>query len=70
VLLEPAREELLDYTRDPLVWDEAFQRTLFAGIAKLGCEVEKAFGGPQDIEGAWVKGGFHVVQTRPQVGVS
>ncbi|MCU0788463.1 MAG: hypothetical protein MUC91_09795 [Verrucomicrobia bacterium] len=69
VLLEPAREERLDYTRDPLVWDAAFQQKLFAGIAKLGCEVERAFGGPQDIEGAWVKDAFHVVQTRPQVGV-
>jgi len=27
------------------------------------------FGAPQDIEGAVVKGRFHVVQSRPQVGL-
>jgi alpha-glucan,water dikinase len=68
VLLDPAREERLDYTRDPLLWDVAFQRTLLRGIAELGLVVEKAFGAPQDIEGAWAHGQLHVVQTRPQVG--
>jgi alpha-glucan,water dikinase len=68
VLLKPATERTLDYAGERLVWDDSFQSMLFKGIAKLAVEVEKAFGGPQDIEGAWVDGVFHVVQTRPQVG--
>jgi len=70
VLLDAAREERVDYTQDPLVWDHTFQKELFEGIAGLGFAVEKAFGGPQDIEGAWSNGEFHVVQTRPQVGLA
>jgi alpha-glucan,water dikinase len=68
VLLQPAYEECTDYTSDPLVWDVAFQREMLRGIGQLACAVEKSFGSPQDIEGAWVNGEFHVVQTRPQVG--
>ena len=38
-------------------------------IARVGIEVEKTLGSPQDIEGAVTGGRFHVVQTRPQVGL-
>jgi alpha-glucan,water dikinase len=70
VLLQPPREETLHYTGDKLVWDENF-RTEFAGkLAGLADAVEKAFGGAQDIEGAFVGGKFFVVQSRPQVGLS
>jgi alpha-glucan,water dikinase len=68
VLLVPAVEQVLDYTTDPLVWDSAFQAQFFRGIARAGMAVEQAFGGSQDVEGAWVGGTLHVVQTRPQVG--
>ena len=68
VLLEPAVEERVDTTRDPLVWDTAFRERLVRAIAVVGVAVEKVFGGPQDIEGAWADGELHVVQSRPQVG--
>ena len=69
VLLHPPRESLLDYTQEPLVWDSAFQKKLFDSIAGIGLEVERAFGSPQDIEGAFVNGQGYVVQSRPQVQV-
>jgi len=69
VLLQPAREEVLDYTGDKLVWDEKFRAEFAGKIAELSNAVEKAFGSPQDIEGAFVGGKFAVVQSRPQVGL-
>jgi alpha-glucan,water dikinase len=69
VLLEPPREVTLDYTSNSLIWDTG-SRTKFLGeIARLGYIVEHMFGAPQDIEGAFAKGRFHVVQSRPQVGL-
>lgn len=69
VMIAPFREERLDYTGDRLVWDAIFQKTFLSGIVELGLAVERAFGGPQDIEGVWRNGEWHVVQTRPQVGL-
>ncbi len=69
VLLEPPRELMLDYTNDPLIWDAETRNEFFGKIARLGDIVEQVFGAPQDIEGAFVKGRFHVVQSRPQVGL-
>jgi alpha-glucan, water dikinase len=69
VLLQPARRVDLDYTQAPLLWDEAFRQNLLAGISRVGLEVERATGAPQDIEGAVVGGNYYVVQTRPQVGL-
>jgi alpha-glucan,water dikinase len=66
VLLHPPREALLDYTQEPLVWDAGFRKKLVDSIAGLGLEVERAFGSPQDIEGACAKGKVYVVQARPQ----
>jgi len=69
VLLQPAREETLDYTTDKLVWDEKFRAEFAGKIARLSGAVEQAFDGPQDIEGAFAGGNFFVVQSRPQVGL-
>jgi alpha-glucan,water dikinase len=69
VLLEPPREVTLDYTGDPLIWDTGSRTKVFGEIARLGNIVEQMFGAPQDIEGAFAKGRFHVVQSRPQVGL-
>jgi alpha-glucan,water dikinase len=69
LMLPPPRSELLDYSEEPLVWDERFREELLGGIAALGRLVEKALGGPQDIEGAWAKGTFTLLQARPQVGL-
>jgi alpha-glucan,water dikinase len=68
VLLEPPQASAIDYTQEPLVWDAAFRARLLADIARVGLEVEKACGSPQDIEGAFAHGRYHVVQTRPQAG--
>ena len=70
VLLQPPREETLDYTGDKLVWDENFRADFAGKIAELADAVEKSFGGPQDIEGVGAGGKFFVVQSRPQVGLS
>jgi alpha-glucan,water dikinase len=69
VLLSAPQERTLDYTGDALVWDEQFRGELLSTITRLGVAVEQAFGAPQDIEGAYVRGVFHVVQSRPQVGL-
>jgi alpha-glucan,water dikinase len=68
-ILPPPRRVSLDYTRDPLVWDEGFRKELLVGIADVGTAIESAMKSPQDIEGAYSKGEYFVVQTRPQVGI-
>lgn len=71
VLLEPPGERAMDYSGERLVWDEGFRNEFLTGVTKIGTLVEKAMGGvPQDIEGAYAKGKFHVVQTRPQAGMA
>jgi alpha-glucan,water dikinase len=69
VLLKSPRKIDLDYTHEPLVWDESFRNNLAAAIARVGLEVERTSGSPQDIEGAVAGGNYYVVQTRPQVGL-
>jgi alpha-glucan,water dikinase len=70
VLLEPPREVTLDYTSNPLVWDSGTRTKVLGEIARLGAVVEQLFGAPQDIEGAFAKGRWYVVQSRPQVGIA
>jgi alpha-glucan, water dikinase len=69
VLLDEPRHAALDYTQEPLVWDEELRQNLLATIARIGLEIERVCGFPQDIEGAVTQGNYYVVQTRPQVGV-
>ena len=69
VLLDKPRPVALDYTREPLVWDETFRANLLATAARIGLEIEQACGSPQDIEGAVIGGNYYVVQTRPQAGL-
>ncbi len=70
VMLEPTQEVTLNYTNERIIWDDDFRRILLTNIIKIGIEVEKVFkGSPQDIEGAYSKGNYYVVQTRPQVGL-
>jgi len=68
-MLPPARHLPLDYEREELLWSEEFRNRLVDGVAEVGIAVERAFGAPQDIEGAYSKGRFFVVQARPQVGL-
>jgi alpha-glucan,water dikinase len=69
VLAEEPEQRLVDYRGERLVWDPGFREDLLRSIARIGLEVEKVLGTPQDIEGAVAEGQFHVVQTRPQVGL-
>ena len=51
VLLDEARQVALDYTQEPLVWDEPFRKNVLDTIARIGLEIERVCGSPQDIEG-------------------
>jgi alpha-glucan,water dikinase len=67
----PAPQKMtLDYTGDPLIWDESFRKGFMSRIGEVGVLVESALGSPQDIEGAYAKDRYYVVQTRPQVGLT
>jgi alpha-glucan,water dikinase len=68
-ILPPPRMASLDYTGDPLIWDDRFQEDFMRAVAGVGKAVEEAMGCAQDIEGAFSKGRHYVVQARPQVGV-
>ncbi|NOZ67703.1 MAG: hypothetical protein GXP46_00305 [Deferribacteres bacterium] len=67
VMLNPPREVTIDYTDEPLVWDEDFRRSMLSAITEIGIIIEKAAGLPQDIEGAYAGGLYYAVQTRPQM---
>jgi alpha-glucan,water dikinase len=69
VMLPSSRKVSLDYTLERLVRDEDFRTNLLVTIADIGAMVEEALGSAQDIEGAYAKGRYYVVQTRPQVGI-
>ena len=68
-LAEEPEHRALDYTRERLVWDAGFRDHLLRSIARVGLEVERALGSPQDIEGAVAGERTFIVQTRPQVGL-
>jgi alpha-glucan,water dikinase len=68
-MLEPPVKVPLDYTRESLVGNEDFRKDFLVTVANIGTVIEKAMGSPQDIEGAYSKGQYYVVQTRPQVGI-
>lgn len=58
---------VLDYSRDPLIVDKLFQRSLLSKIAEAGKIIESLYGYPQDIEGVVKDGTIFVVQARPQI---
>ena len=67
VIMDEAEEVVVDYSREQLIVDKAFQVRLFSAIAEAGNVIETLYGRPQDIEGV-VKGGIiYVVQARPQL---
>ncbi|SPD74772.1 putative Alpha-glucan, water dikinase [uncultured Desulfobacterium sp.] len=70
VMLQAPTQAVLDYSKEPLVWDEEFQREFCIKVAAIGVMVEKLFGYPQDIEGVYSNDRYYVVQTRPQVGIN
>jgi len=68
-ILPPPRKVSLDYIGDSLVWDDHFRKDFLVTVANIGTIIEKASGSPQDIEGAYSRGRYYVVQARPQVGI-
>ena len=68
-MLPPAHKSVLDYSRDPLLWDSTFRREFLLSVVAIGIKIEEVMGSPQDIEGAYSKAHFSVVQSRPQVGI-
>ncbi len=68
-LAEEPQQRILDYSQERLVWDSGWRDDLLRTIARIGLEVEKLLGAPQDIEGAVAGGQYYVVQARPQVGL-
>jgi alpha-glucan,water dikinase len=69
VLLPPPRAVLLDYSQEALVWEEGYRSKIMSTVAQLGVAVESLLGAAQDIEGVIAHGEYHLVQTRPQVGI-
>jgi alpha-glucan,water dikinase len=69
VMVPLPRKVPLDYSQESLLWDENFRRKFLGEIASIGTIIEKALRYPQDIEGVYCNGKYHVVQTRPQVGI-
>ncbi|MBF0590720.1 MAG: hypothetical protein HQL02_01400 [Nitrospirae bacterium] len=67
ILLPASREVVIDYADEPLLWDKQFQMGLMRAISEIGIKIEDITGSPQDIEGVYSKGVYHVVQSRVQV---
>ena len=61
------KEVEMVYNNDKLFNDKNFCDEIIRKIAKLGIEVEKMYGIPQDIEGVYYNKDLYIVQTRPQV---
>lgn len=69
VLTEPATLEPIDYAREPMVCDADARARLCRSIAELGIALEEITGAAQDVEGAVRGDRFHLLQSRPQVGL-
>mmetsp|Transcript_33167 Transcript_33167/g.53778 ORF Transcript_33167/g.53778 Transcript_33167/m.53778 type:complete len:1581 (+) Transcript_33167:51-4793(+) len=69
ILMKPARScKPIDYSGEPLVWDNTFRHKVLRRITDVGVALENALATPQDIEGVIEADlTMHVVQTRPQV---
>ena len=67
VPMDEEDEVILDYTTDPLITDQGFQKSILSSIARAGHAIEELYGSPQDVEGAVKEGKLYVVQTRPQM---
>lgn len=69
VMVPAERQERMDYTHDELLWNEERRNQLLGDVTRIGTAIEELFGSPQDIEGAYARGRFTVLQARPQVGL-
>mmetsp|Transcript_44327 Transcript_44327/g.72138 ORF Transcript_44327/g.72138 Transcript_44327/m.72138 type:complete len:1178 (+) Transcript_44327:202-3735(+) len=67
ILMQAAKEVSVEYKNEKLCWDDKFRYEFMCAVNNIGLEIERTLGTPQDIEGAYSKGKYFVVQTRPQV---
>ncbi|CAI0405203.1 unnamed protein product, partial [Linum tenue] len=67
VPMDEEEKVVLDYSSDPLMIDDNFQKSTLSKIASAGHAVEELYGSPQDIEGVVRDGKIYIVQTRPQM---
>lgn len=67
VPMDQEEERVVDYSSDPLIVDDDFQRSILSKIAEAGASVEELYGSAQDIEGVIKEGELYLVQTRPQM---
>ncbi|MBW2317539.1 MAG: TIM barrel protein [Deltaproteobacteria bacterium] len=63
------RAETIDYSKINLTIDEDFRNRLGGRLGAMSRFVEKALGGPQDIEGLVIDSKIYLVQARPQQDV-
>ncbi|CAI0431048.1 unnamed protein product [Linum tenue] len=67
VPMDEEEKVVLDYSSDPLMIDDNFQKSTLSKIASAGHAIEELYGSPQDIEGVVRDGKIYIVQTRPQM---
>lgn len=56
----------LDYSQQRLSTDESARKSVGSQLVEVGTALERAFRGPQDVEGGIVGNKVYIVQTRPQ----
>lgn len=61
--------EVLDYSKVELSRRLGALEEFGSRLVKIGSLIERAFNGPQDIEGAIARGNVYLVQARPQQGL-
>ncbi|XP_019438469.1 PREDICTED: alpha-glucan water dikinase 2 isoform X2 [Lupinus angustifolius] len=66
VIMDKVDKVVLDYSKDPIITDKAFQTSLLSRIAEVGKIIEDLYGFPQDIEGVVKDGTIFVVQVPEQ----
>ncbi|KAF0917364.1 hypothetical protein E2562_017822 [Oryza meyeriana var. granulata] len=62
VPMDEGDEVVLDYTTDPLITAQGFQKSILSSIARAGHAIEELYGSPQDVEGAVKEGKIYVLR--------
>ena len=58
----------INYNSEKLVLNKFFRDEFMKRVGEIGLHIEQLYDdAPQDVEGAFYKGDYYVVQTRPQV---
>ncbi|OIW14562.1 hypothetical protein TanjilG_14948 [Lupinus angustifolius] len=68
VIMDKVDKVVLDYSKDPIITDKAFQTSLLSRIAEVGKIIEDLYGFPQDIEGVVKDGTIFVLEVHRVIG--